>query len=303
MPDSPYEPTPRATRIGVAYGVAAYFFWGFFPLFFKQLGDLSPVEILSHRIVWSMVTSSLLLAQTGRWLRVWDALKGGKTLATLCLSTLLIAVNWLVFIYAVNKGEVLQSSLGYFITPLVSVLLGVFFLKERLRRVQGVSLSLALIGVTLQLLHTGELPWISLILAVTFALYGFLRKIVSVDALTGLSVETLLLTPFALAYLLYLGHGGKGAFLSGSAHYNLFLPLAGLVTAVPLLWFAAATKRLRLTTIGFMQYLTPTMHFLQAVLLFREPFSLFALASFACIWCGLILYSVDAWRCLASQRK
>lgn len=294
--------TDKETRIGVSYGLAAYFFWGFFPLFFKQLSGISPLEVLSHRIVWSLVTTALLLVPSKRWLKVFQALGTGRTLATLCASTLFIAVNWLVFIHAVKSGQVLQSSLGYFITPLVSVLLGVLFLKERLRPVQGVSLFLACAGVLILVLHNGVLPWISLVLAVTFATYGLLRKVVAVDALTGLSIETLLLFPLALGYLLHLDRTGAGAFLSGSSHYDIFLPLAGFVTAVPLLWFAAAAKRVRLATIGFMQYLTPTLQFLQAVLLFGEPFTPFALASFACIWAGLILYSIDAWRSLSAHR-
>lgn len=292
----------RQTRLGVVYGLTAYFFWGFFPLFFKQLAEVPPLEVLAHRVAWSVVVTSLLLAWTGRWKSVVAALADRRSLTILIGSTLFIAINWVIFIFAVESGQVLQSSLGYFITPLVSVLLGCLFLGESLQRVQVVSLMLALAGVIMQVVSNGHLPWISLVLAVTFALYGLLRKVVAVDALTGLSVETLLLFPFSLGYLIYLAKVGHAAFLTGSGHHDLFLPLAGVVTAIPLLWFAAATKRLRDATVGLMQYITPTMQFFQAVLLFGEPFSPVSLASFACIWCGLIIYSIDAWRSLKCSR-
>jgi len=280
--------------MGVAYGLAAYLLWGFFPLYFKWVAHVPPLEVLAHRIAWSLITLMVPLAATREWSKVRTALAQRKTLITLGVTTILISTNWFVFIIAVDRGQVLQSSFGYFINPLVSVLLGFIFLGERLRRLQILSLALACAGVIVLTLHLGSVPWISLVLAITFALYGLLRKIVPAGALAGLSVETLLLFPAASGYLIYLGVTGKGAFPSATVGDNILLPLAGVITAIPLLWFSAAARRLSLASIGFMQYITPTIHFLLAVLLFAEPFSRFHLAGFACIWAGLLLYSYDA---------
>ncbi len=282
------------TRMGVAYGLAAYLLWGFFPLYFKWVAHVPPLEVLAHRIAWSLITLMVPLAATREWGKVRIALAQRRTLITLAATTILISTNWFVFIVAVDRGQVLQSSFGYFINPLVSVLLGFIFLGERLRRLQILSLALACAGVIVLTLHLGSVPWISLVLAITFALYGLLRKIVPAGALTGLSVETLLLFPAASGYLINLGVTGKGAFPSTTVGDNILLPLAGVITAIPLLWFSAAARRLSLASIGFMQYITPTIHFLLAVLVFAEPFSRTHLAGFACIWAGLLLYSYDA---------
>ncbi len=290
----PAHDTTRATRLGVTYGLAAYLLWGFFPLFFKWVSHVPPLEVLAHRIVWSLITLLFILAATRGWGKVRATLKNRKALTILCATTLLISTNWFVFIFAVDRGEVLQSSFGYFINPLVSVLLGFLFLGERMRRVQVLSLALAIAGVLVLTLRLGSVPWIALVLSISFALYGLLRKIVAADALTGLAVETLLLFPAASGYLLYLGVTGKGAFPSATPGDNILLPLAGVITAIPLLWFSAAARLLRLATIGFMQYITPTIHFLLAVLAFGEPFTRAHLAGFACIWAGLLLYSYDA---------
>jgi chloramphenicol-sensitive protein RarD len=295
-PIHPAQETSRETRLGVIYGLAAYSIWGFFPLFFKWVAHVPPLEVLSHRIAWSFITLLFIIAVTGRWNSVRSVASDRKALAILGATTMLISTNWLVFIIAVDHNQVLQSSFGYFVNPLVSVLLGAVFLGERLGRLQIASLFLATAGVLLLALSIGKVPWISLVLALTFALYGFLRKIVPADALTGLFVETLLLFPIASVYLAVLGAAGKGAFPSIHVDDNLLLPLAGVVTAVPLLWFSAAARRLNLSTIGFMQYITPTNHFLLAVLAFGEPFTSYHLAGFACIWAGLFAYSFDAAR-------
>jgi len=252
------------------------------------------MEVLSHRIAWSFITLLLIIAVTGGWSKVLSALADLKILAILGATTLLISTNWLVFIIAVDHGQVLQSSFGYFVNPLVSVLLGAVFLGERLRRLQIVSLFLAVAGLLILALSIGEVPWMSLVLAVTFALYGLLRKVVPTDALTGLFVETLILFPIASVYLVGIGATGKGVFPSSHMSDNLLLPLAGVITAVPLLWFSAAARRLNLSTIGFMQYITPTNHFLLAVFAFGEPFTSSHLAGFACIWAGLLAYTIDA---------
>jgi chloramphenicol-sensitive protein RarD len=282
------------TSRGVIYGFLAYFVWGFFPIYFKALHGISPLEVVAHRIVWSVLFLLVLVGVTGAWKEVRAAFGNRRVLLTLIGSTCLITVNWLVFIYAVGKGQVLQSSLGYFMTPLVNVLLGMFFLRERLRPLQVASLLLAIAGVTLLTARVGTVPWISLILAGSFGLYGLLRKTVQVESLAGLLVETLLTGPLALAYLIWLDIQGLGAFPAAVDQGALLLPLAGVMTATPLLLFASAARRLRLATIGFLQYLTPSLHFILAVLLYHEPFTRTHLMTFILIWCGLSLYSFDA---------
>lgn len=277
-------------------GLCAYLVWGFFPAYFKALAGAAPLEIVAHRIAWSALLLLLLSLLRNQSKELCNAFGNRRILLTLCGSTLLIATNWLVFIYAVERGEVLQSSLGYFINPLVCILLGFVFLGERLNRPQQASLLLAAGGVLYLALQGGEIPWIALVLAWSFGLYGLLRKIAQVDALTGLTVETLLLAPLATGYLLWLHGQGESAFLAGSLRHNLLLPLAGAVTALPLLCFAGAARRLRLATVGFLQYITPTLHFVLAVGLFAEPFSATHLVSFSCIWAGLVIYTADALR-------
>lgn len=291
---NPPRESDRETRLGIGYGLAAYFLWGFFPLYFKWLAHVPPIQVLAHRIAWSFITLIFMVAVTKGWGKVRGAARNLKTLFILSVTTILISINWLVFIYAVDRGQVLQSSFGYFIKPLVSVLLGFLFLGERLRRLQSISLGFAIAGLMVLTLSLGGIPWISLVLAISFALYGLLRKIVQTDPLTGLFVETLILFPLASGFLIFLGAMGRGAFPSTAIPDNLLLPFAGVITAIPLLWFSAAARRLNLSTIGFMQYITPTIHFLLAVLAFAEPFTLPDLAGFACIWAGLILYSCDA---------
>ena len=291
------------TRRGVIYGISAYLLWGLFPLFFKQLAHVAPLEVLAHRIVWSMLTLFIFISVSKAWSSVGTALRDRRTLAILSITTLLIATNWFLFIVAVDQGQILQSSLGYFINPLISVLLGFLFLKERLRRKQVISLVLALSGVVIITVHHGTLPWIALVLAITFGLYGLLRKIVAVEALPGLFTETLLLFPLATGYLFFRAVSGSGIFLNDSLQTSLLLFSAGVITAIPLLWFAASTRRLRLATVGFMQYITPTMHFLLAVLVYKETFNLPHLVAFVCIWAGLALYSYDAARAMISGRR
>jgi chloramphenicol-sensitive protein RarD len=293
---------PAGAGIGLLYGLCAYLVWGFFPFYFKAFGTVPPFQIVCHRIAWSFVFLILLSFRPGRWHDIRLAITNPLALLTLVTSAILIATNWLVFIVAVGRGEVLQSSLGYFITPFVSVLLGLIFLKERLRRLQKVSLLLAAAGVISLAVRFGSIPWTALILAITFGSYGLLRKVVKTDALTGLTGETILLAPLAGAYLLYAAWRGDGVFLMEGGQLDLLLMSAGVVTAVPLLLFAAAARRLKLATIGFLQYITPTMHFLLAVAVYGEPFSSAQLTSFLCIWAGLIFYSWDAWAALGGRR-
>ncbi len=283
-------------RKGLLYGLVAYLIWGFFPVYFKSLSSVPPLQVVSHRIVWSLLFLTALISSLRNWQEFRSAFSECRSILLLALSALLIAINWLVFIMAVDHAQVLQSSLGYFISPFVSIALGALFLKERLRPLQLTSLVLAATGVMILTIRLGSFPWTALILGVTFGSYGMLRKIVKVDSLPGLTIETLLLAPFALCYLFYAEWQGGGAFLHTTIRLDILLLLAGVVTALPLLFFAAAARRLRLATIGFMQYLTPTIHFLLAVLLYHEPLSGASLISFLFIWTGLVFYSWDASR-------
>ena len=292
--DGPDAEARRRARQGLTLGLLAYGVWGSFPAFFKLVNAATPLEVVGHRIFWSAAFLILLVTLSRRLGPLWSVLRDRGTLLTLAGSTLLIAGNWLVFIYAVQSGQVLQSSLGYFMTPLISVLLGFVFLRERLNRRQQLSVGLAALGVVNLTLGHGEFPWIALTLGSTFGLYGLLRKLARVDALLGLTVETLLLAPLALGYLLYLGIRHQSAFLAGAPLLDLLLPLSGVVTAIPLLCFVGAARRLRLATIGFLQYITPSLHFLFAVGLYGEPFSHNHLLSFIFIWAALAVYSADA---------
>lgn len=286
----------RRRRIGVLYGVGAYGFWGLVPIYFKAVAHVRPLEVLAHRIVWSVVFLFALAMFRRNWGAVPEILRDRRKLGTLSLTTLLIAGNWLGFIWAVANDEVLQASLGYFINPLVNVLLGFLFLRERLRRWQTFSVLLATVGVCYLTIAAGEVPTLGLYLACSFGFYGLLRKKLDVGAVIGLSVETSLLLPLALGYLVVMMGRGQAEFGHVSWEMNLLLMAAGLVTSLPLLWFAEGARRLRLATMGFLQYLAPTGHFLLAVYAYGEEFSRPHLISFGLIWVALAIYSADAAR-------
>jgi chloramphenicol-sensitive protein RarD len=288
-----HPPTAAEHRTGLAYGLAAYTAWGLLPLYFRALHGVPPLEILAHRIAWSV----LLLAGLTTWLRRWPEvarpLRAWSGRRTLLATTLLISVNWGVYIWAVQAGRVLQASLGYFVNPLVSVLLGVVFLRERLRRLQRVAIAIAAAGVLWMVIYRGELPWLPLALALSFGLYGFVRKRAGIDPVGGLLAETALLAPVALAYLLLRGHAGAGAF-GHDLRTSLLLAAAGPVTAIPLVWFALGVRSLPLSTVGVLQYVTPSLQFLLAVALYHEEFSHAHAVAFACIWAALALYTWDS---------
>jgi chloramphenicol-sensitive protein RarD len=286
------ESRSAAASWGVLYGIAAYGTWGFFPLYFKAVAAVSPAVVMAHRAVWSFVVLAVLVAALGRWKELWHRLRDRQLLLKLVLSTLLIAANWLTFIYAVASAQVLQASLGYFINPLVNVLLGVVLLGERLRPRQAMSIALALLGVLVLAVFVGEVPWLALTMALTFSLYSLMRKIMPVDAVTSLTVETMVMAPAALAYLGCVAAAGGGGPLD--PRMLGLLILGGPVTTVPLLLFGAAARRLRLATLGILQYLSPTLQFSLAVLAFGEPFSTVQLVSFACIWAAVLIYAADS---------
>ncbi len=296
MTDPPNFTGTTATRAGLAYGLAAFGFWGLVPIYFKAVSSVPALEVLAHRVVWSVVVLGLVLTVKRRWSEVVAAVTHWRTLGILAVTTILIGVNWYLFIWAVNNNQVLQASLGYFINPLVNVFLGVVFLKERLSRAGMVAVALAATGVGWLTFRGGELPWISLVLAFSFGLYGLLRKTAPVKPVPGLMVETLLMLPAALIYLAATASHGGLYFGTGSVKLDLLLVAAGLVTALPLLWFTAAAQLLPLSTMGFIQYLAPTLHFLLAVLVFGEPLTGERLIAFCFIWTALAIFTVDQLR-------
>lgn len=279
---------------GAGYALGAFGLWGLFPLYFKAVAAIPPPEVLAHRILWSVVFVAVLLVLLRQWPAVKAALGHRRTTLRLLLSAVLIAVNWLTFIWAVAHERVLEASLGYFITPLVSVLLGRLVLGEALTRLQWLAVALAAAGVGYMLAGLGKLPWVSLVLAATFGSYGLSRKTTAVAAAPGLFVETLLLAPLAVGFLLWLGDAGT--FGRVSLRWDVLLVAAGLVTALPLILFAQAARRLRLASVGLFQYITPTCQMLLAVFAFGEAFTVDHAVTFGCIWLALALYSFSAWR-------
>ena len=283
------------TRAGLLLGLGAYLLWGFLPLYFKLLAEALPSEIVAHRILWSLIFLALLATWWKRWPAIRAAIAAPRVALTLTATAALIAVNWLVYIWAVLNGHVLEGSLGYYLNPLVNVLLGVVLLKERLSRPQVAAVALAATGVAVLALGAGDGLWISLTLAASFALYGFLRKVAPVDSLEGLSVETALLAPAALGWLIFLDAGGQGSF-GADPVIDILLIVAGAVTAIPLLLFTAAAKRLPYSTLGFLQYVAPSIQFLLAVLLFGEALTPSHLLCFGAIWTALAIFAADGWR-------
>lgn len=284
--------TPRSRhRAGLLAGFVAYGSWGFVPLYFKAVAAAPPAELLSHRVVWSVLLLLALVGRSGQLRDLRATLRPGRTLAMLALASTLIAVNWLVYIWAILAGRVMEGSLGYFINPLVNVGLGLLVFGERLERPVAIAVAMASLGVVWLTVGLGHLPWVSLSLALSFGAYGLVRKLVPVGAVLGLCVETLLLLPLALGYLAWAGANGRLAFGSGNLRLDVLLVLAGPITAVPLIFFAAAARRLPLSTLGLLQYLSPTLQFLLAVFAFGEPLDAARVGAFAFIWAGLAIFT------------
>lgn len=283
------------TRAGLLLGLSAYFLWGFLPLYFKALSHVLPSEIVAHRILWSLIFLATLATLWSKWSAIRAAMRNPKVMATLAATALLIGGNWLVYIWAVLNGHVLEGSLGYYLNPLVNVLLGVVLLKERLSRAQIFAVFLASAGVAVLAAGAGEGLWISLTLAASFAMYGFLRKVAPVDSLEGLSVETVLLAPIALGWILWLEATGQGSALADPLTTGLLI-VSGAVTATPLLLFTAAAKRLPYSTLGFLQYVAPSIQFLLAILVFGETLTFAHMVCFGMIWTALAIFAVDGIR-------
>ncbi|WP_136414292.1 EamA family transporter RarD [Herbaspirillum sp. ST 5-3] len=284
-------------QAGILYAACAYAIWGVFPVYFKALQAVPPVEILLHRMVWSLVFVVIVLAWRKQWSWLADVVRKPKVLAGFAASALALSGNWFIYIWAVNNGRVVDSSLGYFINPLFSVLLGYLILGERLRPAQWAAVALAAGGVLWLTWHTAQFPWIALALATTFGLYGLLRKTASLGALEGFSLETMLLFPIAVGSLLLLASHQQNSFAGAPVSQQLLLVAAGPITAVPLLMFAYGARRIPLSLLGLLQYIGPTLQLLLGVWLYHEPFGGVRLVGFAMIWSALAVYSLEGlWR-------
>lgn len=283
----PAERVERNPRAGLVYGLSAYTMWGFIPLYFRALAPVPPLVILCHRILWSALFMALVVTVRGEWKSIWPALQGRRSVLLLLSGSVLIALNWLIFIYSVATHQLLQASLGYFINPLLSIALGVVFLRERLRGWQWLAVGVAVAAVLNLALRGNGFPWIAVSLACSFGFYGLVRKSVDINSLHGLTIESAFLLPVSLVALELLPATETSVGTWG------LLSLSGVITAVPLLFFGAALRRLQLSTMGFLQYVGPTLQFTVATVLFHEPLDHAKLISFVLCWLAIGLYVLD----------
>jgi chloramphenicol-sensitive protein RarD len=289
-------------RAGLLYGLAAYGLWGIMPIYFKWLKAVPSIDIVAHRIVWSLVALVVLVTVARAWDQVRAAVRDRKTLAILLLTSVLIGTNWLLYVYAINSGHILAGSLGYYLNPLANILLGRFILKERLSPLQWAAVAIAAGGIAVLLAGALGTLWISLTLCFSFATYGLLRKIIAVDSLAGLTVETFLLFPIAFAWLVLGGAEGRPFLGAGGTETGLLMA-AGIVSTVPLLCFTAAARRLAYSTVGMLQFIAPTLQFALAVAVYDEPFTSAHAIAFGCIWTALLLYVTSMARSLRASRR
>lgn len=288
---------------GILYGIGAYLMWGFFPIYFKALQSVPPLQIMLNRVVWSFIFLALVLTARNQWQKLRQASRQPRTLLIYAIAGVLLAANWLVYIYGVNSNQVVETSLGYFINPLVSVALGVIFLRERLRLMQWVPIGLAAIAVLYLTVQVGSLPWIALGLAFSFGFYGLLKKVSPLGSLYGLTLETGALFIPALLYLLFTQIQGVGAYGQSTWLVMFLLVLSGIVTALPLLMFAQAARSIPLWMVGILQYIAPTCQFLIGVLLFNESFDRTDLIGFSIIWLALLIFTIEGFLVRRSNIK
>tara|TARA_R110002167_G_scaffold111556_1_gene283443 strand:+ start:2253 stop:3152 length:900 start_codon:yes stop_codon:yes gene_type:complete len=285
----------KSVKAGVIFALAAYTMWGIAPMYFKLLTSVPALEIVMHRIIWSVLVLCLLLIVRKKFNQVIVAMRNPKVITILSISGLLLAVNWLIFIWAVNNNHLLEASLGYFINPLFNVFLARFFLQETLTRLQFLAVLVALTGVMFLIISHGQIPWVALALAITFSIYGLLRKKVAIESMPGLFIESSIMLPFALLYWIIM-EPLSGNMLANNFDLNVKLILAGVVTTAPLLCFTAAARRIRFTTLGFFQYVGPSLMFLLAVLYYQEPLDVARVVTFVFVWVGLLIYVYDSLR-------
>ena len=278
---------------GILYGIGAYALWGFFPIYWKFLHEVPALQVIGHRIGWSFIILVAFILLTKQWQDFRAVAFHPRTIGTYAIAGVLLSINWLVYVWGVNADFIVETSLGYFINPLLSVLLGVIFLRERLRLAQWIPVALAAIGVLYLTFVYGRLPWIALTLAFSFGIYGLVKKIAPLGSLYGLTLETAMVLPFALVYLLVMEVNGMGAFLHDGPTIDLLLAGAGIVTTIPLLMFASAAKQIPLTMVGILQYIAPTLQFLIGVFIYKEPFDHAHLIGFGIVWLALIIFWVE----------
>ncbi|MBS4041636.1 MAG: EamA family transporter RarD [Flavobacteriales bacterium] len=286
------------SRQGIFYGAISFIAWGLLPLYWKLLKQVPAQEILAHRIFWSFIFVSALILIKGDLGRIRTAITNRKNMLLIVIASILISVNWFTYIWAVNSDYVLQASLGYYINPLVVSILGILVFKERFDRAQIIALLLAFIGVLLLTIQYGRIPWVALILAVTFALYGMVKKLLKVDSVIGLALETMTIAPIALAFIIFREGQGVGSIGLLPISTLLFLFMSGIATATPLLWFAKGTQLVEFSTIGFLQYISPTISMLLGIFVFREAFTSVHAISFGFIWTALVIYTVSKARAM-----
>ncbi|MEG9249192.1 EamA family transporter RarD [Arthrobacter sp. Soc17.1.1.1] len=299
------RPARSENSVGILFGVGAYGLWGLLPLYFLVLAPAGPVEIVANRVLFSLVFCALLLTVLRSWRPVLTALRTPRVTGTLTVAALLIAVNWLVYTYGVTSGQAIEAALGYFINPIVSVLLGVVVLREKLRPLQWTAIGIGVLAVVVLAVGYGAVPWIALSLAFSFGLYGFTKKKVGsrVDAVSSLSIETLVLTPVAVAVMLWLASTGDATLVTEGTGHFWIMAASGIITAVPLIFFGAAARRLPLTTIGLLQYLAPVLQFLLALLVFGEDMPFERWVGFSLVWLALILLTIDMLRTVRRQPR
>jgi chloramphenicol-sensitive protein RarD len=284
------------TTTGIGYAIAAFLSWGILPLYWKALKHVGALQILAHRFIWSFILVALLLTCLGQWKSLKIVLTQPKKLAAVMIGSILVCANWGIYIWAVNTNHMVDASLGYYINPLLSVALGMLILRERLNICQWAALGIAIAGVLFLTFEYGKIPWIALALAMTFGFYGLVKKMAGIEAIVGLALETAFLIPLAVGYLLWMEHLGSGVFGHGTWPVNLLLMGAGVVTALPLLWFSRATQTVPLSIVGFTQYLTPTMTLILGLFLYHEPFTMIQLLGFGFIWVALVIFSWSQWQ-------
>lgn len=278
---------------GILNGLAAYALWGFFPIYWKFLHNVAALQVIGHRIGWSFLLLIAITLLTKQWDVFRSAALKPNVIGIYTIAAILLTINWLVYVWGVNSGFIVETSLGYFINPLLSVLLGVIFLRERLRAAQWIPVGIAAIGVIYLTLIYGRLPWIALTLAFSFGVYGLVKKLAPLGSLFGLTLETAIVFPVALIYLLWVEYGGTGAFLHEGALTNILLIGAGAVTTIPLLMFASAAKQIPLSVVGLLQYIAPTLQFLIGIFIYGEPFDKSHLIGFGIVWVALIIFWVE----------
>ena len=296
----------RGNTLGIIYTMGAYILWGILPIYWKLIDEVPALEILAHRVIWSFVFVLIIVVILKRkilknFFQVQMSQK--KTWIGLFLASLFISINWFTYIYAVNTNHIVEASLGYYINPLIAVLLGVFVLREKVNKVQAISFVLAGIGVLYMTISVGKIPWISLILALSFGFYGLSKKLIKVDSILGLLLETLFILPFALLFLGYLGVNNQQSFSTGSLTSDLLLIGSGVATAIPLLWFGIGAQKIPLYLVGFLQYISPTISLILGVVLYGESFTVDHLITFACIWIAIAMFSGANIRQVIHKRK